>query len=73
MFDSWLVPRRIKLFGPFWLSVNLNKHPYSYCGRPHIGLFWSKQTWDKGARGWLIAFPPTWKFFNKDLKLESSK
>lgn len=63
----FLVPRRIKLIGPFWLSINLNKYPYSYCANPHVGFFWSKQTWDKGAKGWIYEFPKHWKFWDLEL------
>ena len=58
---------RLKLIPPFWLSINLNKGQYSHCLNPHIGFFWTKQTWDKGARGWMLCFPPEWPIWNIEL------
>jgi len=65
-----LVPRRVPLFYPFWISINLNKYPYSYCANPHIGLFWTKQTCEKGAKGLMIHFPEHWKIWNIELSLK---
>ena len=46
---------QVRLISPFWISVNVSKGPYSFCLNPHIGLFWTKQSWDKGARGITIS------------------
>ena len=44
----------IKLIPPLWLSINVSKGPYSFCLNPHIGIFWTKQTFSKGAKGFSI-------------------
>ncbi len=70
----------IPLVPPFWLSVNVSRGPYSFCLNPHIGLFWTKQRYDKGASGVFVPVPRIFVSFidkyrfpkTKDITIASS-
>lgn len=49
------------LIGGWWFSALLNKHPYSRCLNPHIGIYRPQHG------GYMLRFPAHWKIWNAEL------